>query len=340
MAPTSLPGAFVVSLDFELHWGMRDRFPADSPAGVALARSRAVVPRLATTLAERGVRATWATVGFLFASSGEELAAASPTVRPGYADRRLDPYREPVGASEEDDPVHLAGSLVRTVAAQPGQEIGSHTFAHYYCLEAGQDEEAFRADLAAAQAIAGRGGLTLTSLVLPRNQWNPRYGAAVRANGFTSYRGPQPSWAHQARSGDETTLVTRGARLAETYAGVGPPPTASWSDVSTQAERDGLVNVPASAFLRPYVPSRRALEPLRLRRLVSGLRQAAHRSRIFHLWWHPHNFGEYPEESFGLLHRLLDEVDRLARSDGLCSMSMGDVATRAGTGSGAATGTA
>jgi hypothetical protein len=83
--------------------------------------------------------------------------------------------------------------------------------------------------------------------------------------------------------------------------------------------------IPASAFLRPYSPRRRALEPLRRARLVAGLRAAARRGRLFHLWWHPHNFARHPEESFELLRALLDEADRLAASDGLTSLSMGDV---------------
>jgi peptidoglycan/xylan/chitin deacetylase (PgdA/CDA1 family) len=330
MKASPFPGALVISLDFELHWGMRDRMAADASSTSSLVRSRELVPRLASAFARRGVRATWATVGFLFASTGDELSGASPAVRPRYADPTLDPYLEAVGNDEDDDPLHLAGSLVDAVAAEPGQEIGSHTFSHYYCLEEGQDEAAFEADLVAAQDLARRHGRELRSLVLPRNQWNPAYTGAVVRAGFSSIRGPQPTWAHRARSGDETTVATRGLRLVDTYAGLSAPPTTSWDDVVTGVERDGLADVPASAFLRPYSPSRRSLEPLRLRRLTAGIRDAARRSRIFHLWWHPHNFADHPDESFELLDRVLDEAERLGRSDGLRMLSMGDVATMAG----------
>ncbi len=330
MSAPSFPGAFVISLDFELHWGMRDRMTAGSASTTSLVRSRQVVPRLATTLAGRGIRATWATVGFLFASTGDELAAASPPVRPRYDDPTLVPYAEVVECRRERRPSHLAGSLVEEVADQPGQEIGSHTFSHYYCLEPGQDEDTFAADLAAAQGAAAGRGHILRSLVLPRNQWNPAYSmTVVRQAGFSCIRGPQPTWAHRARSGDETTTATRALRLADTYAG----PAATHDPVGGRGRRrgrHGLADVPASAFLRPYSPSRRRLEPLRLRRLLSGVRRAAREGRIFHLWWHPHNFADHPDESFDLLHRILDEVDRLGRSEGLRSLSMGDVAAMAG----------
>lgn len=320
------PGAFVVSLDFELHWGMRDHTEGHGAAAADLVTSRDHVRRLADLFAERGVRATWATVGLLFASSRSEIEPFLPTVRPRYARSELDPYAESFGDDEATDPLHYAGSLVRYLAGVAGQEIASHTFSHYYCLEPGQDEGALRADLAAARAIAGSLGIALRSLVLPRNQWNPAYAEAVRDSGFTCYRGPQPSWGYRARAAGATGLARRGARLLDTYGGFSPPPTTAWEDL---VGRDGLCNIPASAFLRPYSARRRRLEPRRRARLLAGLRRAARTGRLFHLWWHPHNFAAHPGESFDLLRVLLDEADRLSRSDGLQSLSMGDVAAAA-----------
>jgi hypothetical protein len=108
----------------------------------------------------------------------------------------------------------------------------------------------------------------------------------------------------------------------DTYAGITPPPTTAWDQVNVGG---GLCNVPASAFLRPYSPGRRALEPMRTARIASGLRFAARSTRIFHLWWHPHNFASHPQESFDLLRRVLDEFDRFAQSDGMRSLAMGDI---------------
>jgi peptidoglycan/xylan/chitin deacetylase (PgdA/CDA1 family) len=314
----------VISLDFELHWGIRDHADRTTAAYADLAPSRQIVTDLSSTFARRGIRATWATVGLLFASTRESAESVRPTRRPAYRRTELDPYRELIGESEDVDPEHLAGSLVRRLADTPGQEVASHTFSHFYCLEDGQDGDDLRADLAAAQAIAGTLGLRLTSLVLPRNQWNPRYAPIVREAGFTCIRGPQPSFGHEARAHGEHGVLGRAGRLVDTYAGVAPPPTTAWDAVR---RADGLCDVPASAFLRPYSPGRRRLVPLQYRRLVAGMRDAARRGRIFHLWWHPQNFARHPEESFELLGRLLDEFDRLARDDGLRSLSMRDVAT-------------
>ena len=62
-----------------------------------------------------------------------------------------------------------------------------------------------------------------------------------------------------------------------------------------------------------------------MRRLVRGLRDAARRGRIFHLWWHPHNFTRHPSESFAFLDAFFDEFDRLAEHEGMRSLGMADV---------------
>ena len=333
MSVPDRPGALVISLDFELHWGLRDHVGRRDALYLRLPEARRAVAGMAELFEARGIHATWATVGFLFASARADLDAHLPGVRPAYDRPELDPYSEPVGADEEEDPEHLAGSLVDLLAATPGQEVGSHTFSHYYCLESGQTEDAFRADLAAARSVAAARGVRTTSLVLPRNQWNPRYAQAVLDNGFTCIRGPQASWAHQPRRSGAQTIARRGARMADAYVGASPPPTTAWSEVRRPS---GLCDVPASAFLRPYDPGCRQLEPLRLARLRSGLRQAARRGRIFHLWWHPHNFSHHRVENFGVLERVLDEYGRLADTEGMTSLSMGDVAALAVPGSAAA----
>jgi hypothetical protein len=229
----SAPGALVISLDFELHWGVRDHVRPGSTRYESIPVGRDRVRELTREFVDRGIRATWATVGFLFASTRQELEAVSPTERPGYVRREFDPYLEPVGADEDEDPSHLAGSLVRFLADSPGQEVASHTFSHFYCLEEGQTEAAFRADLAAAQAIATNQGLRLTSLVFPRNQWNPEYDAAVLDAGFTCVRPPQESWGSEARVASRQTpfrrptacVRSRRVRSSGLTAGADAPPT-------------------------------------------------------------------------------------------------------------------
>jgi hypothetical protein len=314
-------GALVISLDFELHWGVRDHSAPHAAVADSLIASRDMVTTLAHLFVARHVRATWATVGLLFASTAAEADRHMPGVRPAYDLPELDPYREPIGEDEGLDPLHLAGSLVERLCALPGQELASHTFSHFYGLERGPDEAAFRADLLAAQEAASSRGLTLKSLVLPRNQWRDDYASIVLETGFECIRGPQPGWANRSRRGEDTGLAVRAARLATTYAGPALH-TFGWDQV---VERSGLCNIPASTFLRPLSPRTRSLESLQYRRIIAGMRDAARRGRILHLWWHPQNFVADPGANMALLERLLDELDRLQSTEGLRSLSMGDV---------------
>jgi peptidoglycan/xylan/chitin deacetylase (PgdA/CDA1 family) len=315
------PGALVISLDFELHWGVRDHSAPYASVADSLIASRDMVTTLAELFVQRDIRATWATVGLLFASTADEAGRHMPVLRPTYDRPELDPYREPIGRDEHDDPLHLAGSLVDQLCGLEGQEVASHTFSHFYCLEQGPDESAFRADLTAAQEAASTRGLRLKSLVLPRNQWRDDYGSIVLETGFECIRGPQPGWANRSRRGEDTSLAVRAARLATTYAGP-PLHTFGWDQV---AEPTGLCNIPASTFLRPLSPRTRSLESLQYHRIITGLRDAAREGRILHLWWHPQNFVTDPQANLALLARVLDELDRLRTTEGMRSLSMGDV---------------
>jgi hypothetical protein len=156
-------GRLVISLDFELHWGVRDSVRVDQYQQNLLG-VRQAVPRLLELFRRHEIHATWATVGFLFARNREELLASLPDRRPAYARPVLDPYRalgDELGRDEHDDPYHYASSLLDMIEATTHQEIASHTFSHYYCLEEGQDVASFRDDLVAARAIAQRRGIIL-----------------------------------------------------------------------------------------------------------------------------------------------------------------------------------
>jgi peptidoglycan/xylan/chitin deacetylase (PgdA/CDA1 family) len=318
-------GTLVISLDFELHWGVRDSKPLDSYRQNLLG-VRQAIPGMLQLFQQYGVHATWAAVGFIFYEKKGELLAALPAARPAYRNRRFSPYEEldQLGADESEDPIHFGASLVRQVSAAPNQEIGSHTFSHYYCLEEGQDVSTFRADLEAAQRAAASYGLELRSFVFPRNQYTDEYVAACAQMGFESYRGNQTSWLYEPRSKGEESLLRRALRLADAYAGITGHHCRSLDEIG----RTRPFNIPASRFLRPYSPSLAALEPLRLRRILSGLEHAAENGQVYHLWWHPHNFGVHTAENLAFLEKVLRRFAELRESRHMESLNMGEVARR------------
>src|SRR5690606_23020234 len=128
-----------------------------------------IVPDTLKLFREYGIKATFATVGLLFAKDKKEMLAYSPYLKPNYKDSNLSPYSDGfmlVKESAEEDPYHYALPLIEGIARDyPEHEIATHTFSHYYCQEPGQNLEEFRADLEAAIAIARAKGIEMSSLV-------------------------------------------------------------------------------------------------------------------------------------------------------------------------------
>jgi peptidoglycan/xylan/chitin deacetylase (PgdA/CDA1 family) len=317
------PGVFTVSLDFELYWGVRDTLPLDRYRGNILG-AREAIPRILEAFARCGAHATWAAVGFLFFDRKEELLASLPEERPAYTRAELSPYPylHTIGATERADPCHFGRSLLRAIAAHPGQEIGTHTFSHYYCLEPGQTARAFKADLDAAVAAAAGLGVELRSLVFPKNQCNPAYLGLCRAAGLVAYRGVEASWMYQPEADDRKRPLKRLARLLDQYASLSGL-NLHELPAATAAEP---VDVPASRFLRPATPGWSRLEPLRLRRIRTAMTEAAREGKIFHLWWHPHNFGAHTDLNLALLDRVLAHFRVLADRYGMVSRNMAEIA--------------
>ena len=313
-------GAFVISLDFELLWGVRDnRTIADYGANILGVRQ--VVPALLDLFAERNIACTWATVGLLFFDTNAAMRAALPARKPRYKDARLSSYNylDEVGADEERDPYYYGLSLIKRILDHPAQEIGTHTFSHFYCLEEGGDVEAFRADLEAARSAAARLGIKLASIVFPRNQVDPAHLSVCREFGLRAFRGNERVWFHRARSRSEQTLLVRASRLADSHLPIGGPHDHEPMLV------DGMVDIPASRFLRP-ARKRDALERLRLWRITSAMETAARHRKLFHLWWHPHNFGADLQANLAFLRAILDHFRILQERYDMRSMTMAAVA--------------
>ena len=148
-------GTFMVSLDFELFWGMLEVVSMESYRDNVLGGKKAI-PQLLQLFEKYGIHATWATVGFLFGDNFEEVSRFFPENRPSYENPEVNYYSNfaKIGHNEETAPCFYAPGLLQQIAATPGQEIGSHTFCHYYCREDGQTLEEFEEDMRAAKAIA------------------------------------------------------------------------------------------------------------------------------------------------------------------------------------------
>lgn len=117
-------GNFVISLDYELMWGVRDHATREG-YGRNVLGGREAIPVMLDMFHRRGIRATWAIVGALLCESKDELLARSERAESeGGAVANLDD----VGPDERRDPYYFGASLARLIASREGQEIGTHTF--------------------------------------------------------------------------------------------------------------------------------------------------------------------------------------------------------------------
>jgi peptidoglycan/xylan/chitin deacetylase (PgdA/CDA1 family) len=226
-----------------------------------------------------------------------------------------------VGESAATDPYHFGNYLVKQIKETPGQELATHTFSHYYCLENGQTISEFEADIKAAVEVAAKNGSVIKSIVFPRNQYNADYLDICMKYGITSIRGNEHSWLYEPRAYDQETGLRRAFRLLDAYINF----TGHHGYAYRQIASSKPFNIASSRFLRQYKPSMDLLEWLRLRRIKKSMTHAAKNNLVFHLWWHPHNFGINQEKNMEMLTRILDHYRLLNRQYGFKNLSMAEL---------------
>lgn len=330
-------GIFTTSLDFELHWGGFEKWNLPNGNGLTASgkkdyakyflNTRKVIPEMLELFKKYEVHVTWAAVGMLLHESKKALLANAPAVRPSYKDQELSAYHYietiGIGEGEESDPFHFAPTLVKQILSTAYQELGTHTFAHYYCNEDGQTIEQFQEDLRAAKRVAKNYGHELRSLVFPRNQFNDDYLKVCFEEGITAVRSNPLDWFWKIDSTQNESYWKRLNRGLDAYFSIGKKNTYSLNSLST---RKGFpVCLPASRLLRPYNPKEFILNDLKINRIKSEMTRAALQGEVYHLWWHPHNFGNYPEQSMKGLTMILEHFAYCCDRWNMQSLNMGEI---------------
>lgn len=289
-------GSFIISLDFELFWGVRDTATLES-YGANILGVKEVTPEMIRLFEQYRVKATFATVGLLFCKSKKDIEKYSPVMKPTYTDKKLSPYENDYlnTLDENEDPYHSAYETIEKLKKSNCIEIASHTFSHYYCWEAGQSIDQFEADIRAAVRIAADNDVHLHTIVFPRNQVPVEYLEICAKYNINTYRG-NPALYFNQHGGMKSKLM----RFIDSYIPAGNRTTYDYSAI----KEGNLFNVKASRLLRPYLSKLSLFEGLKLKRIKNEMTDAAKHNRVYHLWWHPHNFGINQMQNL----RLMEEV--------------------------------
>lgn len=310
-------GTLVISLDFELLWGVFDKVDWREKKQY-FQNTREVVPKILQLFQEYQISCTWATVGMLFNANWEEWNNNFPSILPEYENHKLSAYR--YGKSiqrKETEELCFAPNLIKIIKETPMQEVATHTYSHYYCLEKAQTLESFRADLEMSINLARNKNIKIESLVFPRNQFNKEYLEVCKNFGITSVRTNPDNWYWKDTEKD--SLQQKIFRTGDAYFGM-KDKSYSLSEVS---HHNDLVQQKASRFLRPREANFK--NKLKLSRIFSEIEFAAKNKEIYHLWWHPHNFGNDPKGNMTDLRSILDHYKICKDLYGMESKNMSEI---------------
>lgn len=307
---------FTISLDFELHWGRFDKYDINNFQNYYINTVQEVIPNLLDLFDKYQIQATWATVGMLMAEDEEEWRSFHPKHIPIYSNQKFSPYAWIKRQNDIFKTGLFAPRLVEKIVSLPTQELASHTFSHYYTCELGQTMIEFEADLIAAKRIAKeKFNVELESLVFPRNQYNQEALKMASNAGFTTFRSNPVDWFWQNTA--QETLIKKLFRTGDTLFTLGNRP----SFILPEANRNEILALPASRLLRPFRKIS-SLQQIRVSKIMKEMSYAAMHQEVYHLWWHPHNFGHYPKENLFYLEKILKHFTHLSEFHNMISLNM------------------
>jgi hypothetical protein len=158
-------------------------------------------------------------------------------------------------------------------------------------------------------------------LVFPRNQFSAEYLGICREAGIEAVRGNQQFWLFRSKGEADETLIKKIGRRLDHYL-----PLSGYNGVTPESDALGIVNIRSSRFLLPVPIRSRLFGPLCQHRIAAAMTNAATTGRIFHLWWHPHNFGSHVADNMAMLRQILEHYRALAGQHGMVSRTMGEIA--------------
>lgn len=315
-------GSFIISLDFEMMWGVKDiHTPYDTYSNVNVKKVREVISRMLNLFKQYNIHITFATVGLLMFDNKNEALKNIPEKKPSYINKQLSPYNNEYIENIDSDyaELYFAPDIIKQLQNYSYAEIATHTFSHYNCWAKGQTLDEFDADIKATiQTTKLKGLNSPLSIVFPRNNVSSEYIEICNLNGIKSYRG-NPKHFYSKSNSKIKTLWQRCMRILDCYINVSGKSTFKYD---TLTKVSSVLNIPSSRFLRPYNNTLRFLEPFKITRIKREIIHAARKGELYHLWWHPHNFGCNIEENLKNLESILQCYTECHKKYGMESYTM------------------
>lgn len=287
-----MAGTFILSLDCEGKWGVAERMPRPLLGRITEEALEAGYHRLLTLFDRFSMPVTFA---FVLAFT------LSPVERRKFAHLFRDVQ---VGGSnwlrfyrEAEREGNLSGwfcpRAFDMVQSRSYHEIASHGFSHLPIREDQVSEIDADAELEAATIAARSKGITLETLVYPRNQVG--FTELVARHGYIGYR---------------ERIERRGNQIDERLRSIARELNLFTKADGHLASRDGMVRIPAGQIFNWRTSLRRMIPPaVTVARWNSIALDAVRSGKVIHLWLHPHNIVTSPST----YHALEKVVSLIAR---------------------------
>lgn len=301
----------MISIDTELSWGTFDVGRVDSYLP-AYNRTRSVVNRLINLFDEYEVSATWATVAHLLHDCGGEHRA-DPGPDYWWIDNW---YGSLPCVTGRDRSLWYAPEMIDAIRqCQTPQEIGVHAYSHLILGERGCSSRVAKREIDEAIRIMESHGIEPESFVFPRNSIGHQ--EILSENGVRIYRGRDARWYERRALPD---VIRKVPRYIEEATKITPP--------SVIPTWDGdIIKLPGSQVFRPFhdgwqfTPS-----SSRVVKAKKGLDRAVSEGEIFHLRFHPFDFGFNPDDLLSKLAKVLHYANEMRDKGLLDVLCMREVA--------------
>lgn len=306
-------GRFIISLDYEKYWGVCFLKHINEYSKTNILPVDQIFSKTLKVFSEYEIKATFAIVGFLFLEDREQLNKCGK-MDINYKNKELNPYIRIRNGLPNDDSLLFGGKSLLDLQNSP-HEVGSHTFSHFYCSQGGQTRDDFKKDLELFDSVNTFFEKPKT-LIFPWNDVNEDYFDLIASNGFTHLRvNNENSYIYDFVN---NSILKRILRLLDRYL-----PIAKIQYSKTYKKNNLTLNT-HSRFFAPYQNKLWFLEKLRIRKILKEMTVCAQKGKDYHLWWHPHNFGNQ-EKMFKQLEVILAHYQCLNKKYNFTSVRMDEL---------------
>lgn len=310
-------GAFVFSFDFELFWGVHHNKSLMSYKD-NLDGALKFLPNISKEFLDHEAYFTCATVGMIYNNDWEEWEENIPVLIPTHNKSELSPFTKINFFKENVDKKYFFAKNILETIRKDGQEIATHTYSHYFCLEKDDLIENFECDIKKALFVADKATDRIASIVFPRNQFRNEHLLICKELGIRVYRGNPDSGLFDKSSNRASATFKKIIRYLDSFINISGSNT-----FVPQVESCGLTNVQSSFFLRfPSSLNSTLLNKLHLLRIKKAMSYAAKHNKVIHIWCHPHNIKS--QQDLESIKVLLKHYSSLSKMYDFRSMKMCD----------------